>query len=104
MIIIMIHTITFYVILNTQEIRSTPNSKTLAFGPDTTSKVKDFIPGVSSYYVDGGHSSITFVQQKKPTGGSGGSGGDNNDDIVINEIGNGVQFIKISPELLRLSK
>jgi hypothetical protein len=60
---------------------------TSGFGFDSFQSPKSFYPGISSYYEDGGHSAITFSKSKNPI-----------------DKGNGLQYIKIGTDVLRLSK
>ena len=70
------------------------NKTVMAFGPDTLSKPPTFYPGVSSFLQDGGHTTLTFKSNNLQR-----------DDVVeVYEKGNGLQYIKIGNDVLRLSK
>lgn len=77
-----------------QLIRSpNPSELVLGFGPDTYSSPKNFIPGVSSFQEYGGHATLTLYSQIL-----------SDESVEIYERGNGLQFIKIGAEEIRLSK
>jgi hypothetical protein len=72
---------------------SNKNTSVIAFGADAYQSPKSFIPGVSSFYEDGGHATLIF---EAPVLG---------DDIMaLYEPGNGLQYIKIGAENFRISK
>ncbi len=77
-------------------LRSTKNSKTIGFGADTLNKIDDFIPGVSSFNADSGHATITLIEDKINNGDS--------EATIITDKGNGIQFIKLGADLVRISK
>ena len=79
-------------------LRSTKNTKTLGFGADTLNKIDDFIPGVSSFNTDSGHATITLIEDQINNGDI------DTDTTVITEKGNGIQFIKLGADLIRISK
>lgn len=69
------------------------NITVLGFGPDVYDSPPSFRPGISSFSVYGGHSSITLRSQQL------------DDNTMIGyEKGNGLQFIKIGADSIRLSK
>ena len=70
------------------------NVTVLAFGPDTYTSPATFRPGVSSFYEDGGHATITLLSEVVRDDGT----------VEIFEKGNGLQFIKVGAEVVRLSK
>lgn len=65
----------------------------LAFGPDVYNQPRGFYPGVSSFLEYGGHSSLT-LQSKSAENGI----------IEFYEPGNGLQYVKLGAENLRISK
>ena len=70
------------------------NSTTIAFGADAYKSPSTFQAGISSYGMDGGHATITLLSKDET-------------DQDVQEIfskGNGLQYIKIGSDLLRLSK
>lgn len=75
-------------------------SNVFAFGPDTYDASKVFfLPGVSSYFSQGGHATITYQMTKID------DKIDSNDNLIeITENGNGLQYVKVGTEYLRLSK
>ena len=63
------------------------NTTVLAFGPDAYRSPKTFYPGVSTFYEDGGHATLTLVAQRL----------EGDDDVVeLFERGNGLQYIKVA--------
>jgi hypothetical protein len=66
----------------------------LAFGPDSISQPKNFYPGISSLLEYGGHSSLKLTSKNLDSEGI----------VEIFRRGNGLQFIKIGTDVLRLSK
>lgn len=70
------------------------NETVLGFGSDAYVSPKTFIPGISTFAEDGGHATITIKSKQI------------NDDglIELYEPGNGLQFIKIGTDTLRISK
>ena len=70
------------------------SQRVVAFGPETYKSPKTFIPGVSSFFEDGGHASITLK----------GALPDKDGNVEIFEKGNGLQQIRIGTEVLRISK
>ena len=71
------------------------NQTVLAFGPDAYKSPNSFHPGVSTFYEDGGHATITLKAKRL----------EQDEDIVeIYEKGNGLQFLKVGAEVIRLSK
>jgi hypothetical protein len=81
-----------------RELKSTKSTaeevSVVGFGPNCYKSPLSFVPGISSFYKDGGHATITFQSKKSING----------DLVEINEQGNGIQFIKIGAEVIRLSK
>lgn len=77
-------------------IRSSTNSGekkvVVAFGADAFDSPPNFFPGISNFLEAGGHATLSF--RSKSVG----------DESEIFEKGNGLQFIKIGSELIRLSK
>ena len=71
------------------------NSTTIAFGPDAYKSPLTYKPGINSYAMDGGHATITLLSKVAS---------DEEDIREIYSKGNGLQYIKIGTELLRLSK
>ena len=69
------------------------NSTVIGFGPEAYESPKTFLPGVSSFYEDGGHATLSF--QSEDVG---------EDTVALYEPGNGLQFIKIGIENFRISK
>lgn len=65
----------------------------VGFGPDAMESPPNFLPGVSNFMEDGGHTTITFRSTENAEG-----------NIEIFERGNGLQFIKIGAPDIRLSK
>ena len=62
------------------------NTTVLAFGPDAYRSPKTFYPGVSTFYEDGGHATVTLVAQRLEA----------DDDVVeLFDRGNGLQYIKV---------
>ena len=71
------------------------NTTVMAFGPDAYASPKSFFPGVSTFYEDGGHATITLMAKRLET----------DDDVVqLFEKGNGLQYVKVGAESIRLSK
>ena len=72
----------------------------LAFGPTAYESPKSFRPGISSFFVDGGHATMTLRDRVNlaKTMESG------EEVIEIYEAGNGLRYIKFGTEVLRLSK
>lgn len=60
------------------------------FGPNGYVSPPTFYPGISSFFEDGGHATITY--QQRP----------NADTLAV--PGNGLQYVKLATEQLRLSK
>ena len=54
-----------------------------------------FVPGISTFYEDGGHATITLKAKNLVK---------DSDVVEIFEKGNGLQFIKVGAEVIRLSK
>ena len=54
-----------------------------------------FVPGISTFYEDGGHATITLKAKNLVK---------DSDIVEIFEKGNGLQFIKVGAEVIRLSK
>jgi hypothetical protein len=78
-----------------REITSAKTNKTvLAFGPDAYKSSSSFVPGISSFYENGGHATITLTSQSVGDEGV----------VEIFEKGNGLQFIKTGADVIRLSK
>lgn len=79
------------------------NTTTIGFGPDMLKSPASFHPGVSSFFEYGGHATITLksAAPSRPTG----SPTDSNNEIrdILNP-GNGLQYIKLGTEQLRISK
>lgn len=72
------------------------NTTVIGFGPDVYANPVNFIPGISSFFEDGGHATITLRSRQVS---------DNNDDVIeLYEKGNGLQFVKIGTDTLRISK
>lgn len=71
------------------------NVTTVGFGPDMYKMPAGFRPGVSSLSEYGGHSTLTFNAKIS-------DGGDSPTEIF--SAGNGLQYIKIGTEQLRISK
>lgn len=71
---------------------------TSGFGPDTYDSPRTFYPGISSYFQDGGHSTLTFSSEVVVN--------ENSDNVVTQVLdrGNGLQYIKVGIDTLRLSK
>ena len=78
-----------------QTVRSSPTEEelVLGFGPDTYSQPKTFVPGVSSFQEYGGHATITLLSKSL-----------SDDTVEVFERGNGLQYVKIGAEDIRLSK
>lgn len=78
-----------------QILRSSPSFEeiVLGFGPDTYTQPKSFVPGISSFQEYGGHATITLLSKSLP-----------DDNVEAFERGNGLQYIKIGAEDIRLSK
>lgn len=74
-------------------LRSSPETIVVGFGPDSFSQPVTFIPGVSSFGQYGGHATITLNSKKL-----------SDDTVELFERGNGLQYIKIGAEDIRLSK
>ena len=53
------------------------------------------MPGISTFYEDGGHATITLKAKNLVK---------DSDIVEIFEKGNGLQFIKVGAEVIRLSK
>lgn len=53
------------------------------------------MPGISTFYEDGGHATITLLAKNLEK---------DSDVVEIFDKGNGLQFIKIGAEVIRLSK
>ena len=71
------------------------NTTVMAFGSDAYNSPKTFYPGVSTFYEDGGHATITLNAQRL----------EKDDDVAeIYEKGNGLLYVKIGAEVIRLSK
>lgn len=71
------------------------NMTVMAFGPDAYASPKAFYPGVSTFYEDGGHSTITVMAKRLDT----------DDDVVqLFDKGNGLQYVKVGADTIRLSK
>ena len=71
------------------------NTTVMAFGSDAYNSPKTFHPGVSTFYEDGGHATITLTAQRLENEG---------DVVEIFEKGNGLLYVKIGAEVIRLSK
>ena len=56
---------------------------------------KSFVPGISYFYEDGGHATITLKAKNLEK---------DSDVVELYEKGNGLQFIKVGAEVIRLSK
>ena len=69
------------------------NSTVIGFGAEAYESPKSFLPGVSSFYENGGHATLSF--QSEEVG---------EDTVALYETGNGLQFIKIGIENFRISK
>lgn len=69
------------------------NTTVMAFGPDALKSPTTFIPGVSTFFEDGGHSTLTLRAREFDDGRA-----------EIADEGNGLQFIKVGTDVLRLSK
>jgi len=65
----------------------------IGFGPDAFAQPNGFVPGVNSFSMYGGHSTITLK-----------SNSFTDDTVEIYEKGNGLQYIKVGAEDIRLSK
>ena len=78
-----------------QTLRSSPSLEeiVLGFGPDTYTQPKSFVPGVSSFQEYGGHATVTLISKSLP-----------DNTLEVFERGNGLQYIKIGAEDIRLSK
>jgi hypothetical protein len=69
----------------------------LGFGPDTYNKPANFYPGVSSFFEDGGHATITLLGKR--------SGSAETTGVSSYYVpGNALQYVKFGTEILRLSK
>ena len=53
------------------------------------------MPGISTFYEDGGHATITLLAKNLEK---------DSDVVEIFDKGNGLQFIKVGAEVIRLSK
>lgn len=71
------------------------NTTVLGFGPDAYKSPSTFVPGISTFYEDGGHATITLKSKNLVK---------DSDVVEIFEKGNGLQFIKVGAEVIRLSK
>jgi len=60
------------------------------FGPNGYASPSTFYPGVSTFYQDGGHATITYKQRSST------------DSVAV--PGNGLKFVKVATDELRLSK
>lgn len=69
------------------------NSSVIGFGAEAYESPKTFIPGVSSFYEDGGHATLSFHSEELGDG-----------TFALYEPGNGLQYIKIGLENFRISK
>mmetsp|Transcript_12835 Transcript_12835/g.19281 ORF Transcript_12835/g.19281 Transcript_12835/m.19281 type:complete len:385 (+) Transcript_12835:1-1155(+) len=65
----------------------------IGFGPDAFAQPNGFMPGVSSFSMYGGHATLTLKSNALSDG-----------TVEIYEKGNGLQYIKIGAEDIRLSK
>lgn len=80
-------------ILRTTRSNNNVNTTVLAFGPDAYASPKNFLPGISSFYADGGHATLTLRSEQF-----------NDDTVAIYESGDAIQSIKIGVDNFRVSK
>ena len=72
------------------------NKTVMSFGPDTYEVPKGFVAGISSFREYGAHATITLLSQTGIRNGS--------SDAELFQRGNGLQFIKMGSDVLRISK
>jgi hypothetical protein len=73
--------------------KNSRNTTTLAFGPNSYTRPQNYFPGVTSFFGNGGHSTITLTSDNNKK--------KQNDPIIT---GNGIQYLKFGSEVLRISK
>jgi hypothetical protein len=79
--------------------KSTKNGKIIfvgGFGPNAYSSPLSFHPGISTYYSDGGHATVTFQSPVKQA--------TKQFSEIYQSRDNGLKFLKIGTDALRLSK
>ena len=77
-------------------------SSVVAFGADAYEVPPSFRPGVSDLQEYGGHATITLRSSRGP--GTVTSSGTDETETEIFDRGNGLQFIKVGAESIRISK
>lgn len=89
-----------------EQVDSTKNIKTIvtAFGPNDYSSPVSFHPGISTFYEDGGHATLTFQSSLNPISYEGKSQSLRTNKRYGNYSPSEVKYIKIGTEVLRISK
>jgi hypothetical protein len=82
-------------VLRTETFGEGEKQTVIGFGPDSYKSPTAFRPGISTFYEDGGHATITLHSRVV---------NEESGLVEVYQPGNGLEFIKIGTDSLRLSK